>query len=113
MLPTRLEIHNFLAYRAPEPIVFAGIGLGVPDRAQRRRQVVALWMPSPGRYGAGRGPRRDEELIHLGQNEMRVSIDFEQEGIHYRVVRRRARAGTRQPRRARPDGLGHTQTPRG
>ena len=27
MLPTRLEIHNFLAYRAPEPIVFAGIEL--------------------------------------------------------------------------------------
>ena len=92
MLPTRLEIHNFLAYRAPEPIVFAGIGLacltgrnGVGKSSLLDAITWALW-------GRAR-TRREEELIHLGQNEMRVSIDFEQEGIRYRVVRRRARAG--------------------
>lgn len=92
MLPTRLEIHNFLAYRAPEPIVFAGIELacltgqnGVGKSSILDAITWALW-------GKARA-KRDEDLIHLGQNDMSVSIDFEQEGLRYRVIRRRARAG--------------------
>ncbi|MDE2749631.1 MAG: SMC family ATPase [Chloroflexota bacterium] len=92
MLPTRLELRNFLAYRAPAPIVFDGIelacltgGNGVGKSSILDAITWALW----GRARA----KRDEELIHLGQNEMQVEIDFEQEGLRYRVIRRRSRAG--------------------
>ena len=33
--------------------------------------------------------RSDDDLIHLGQNEMQVSLDFEQDGLLYRVIRKR------------------------
>ena len=92
MLPTRLEMRNFLAYRAPAPIVFEGIELacltgqnGVGKSSILDAITWALW-------GTARA-KRDEELIHLGQAEMQVQLDFEQDGIRYRVIRRRARAG--------------------
>ena len=92
MLPTRLELRNFLAYRAPEPIVFSGIelacltgGNGVGKSSLLDAITWALW-------GKARA-RRDEDLIHLGQNELSVQLDFEQEGLRYRIVRKRARAG--------------------
>ena len=92
MLPTRLEMRNFLAYRAPEPIPLAGIELaclsgrnGVGKSSILDAITWALW-------GKARA-RRDEELIHLGQSDMLVSLDFEQEGLRYRVTRRRSRAG--------------------
>ena len=92
MIPKRLELRNFLAYRAPEPIVFEGIELacltgrnGVGKSSILDAITWALW-------GQARA-KRDESLIHLGQNEMSVQLDFEQEGLRYRVLRRRARAG--------------------
>ena len=92
MIPTRLEMQNFLAYRAPEPIAFEGIELacltgqnGVGKSSILDAITWALW-------GKARA-KRDDDLIHLGQKEAQVSLDFEQEGIRYRVVRRRALAG--------------------
>ena len=92
MIPTRLELRNFLAYRAPEPIVFSGIDLacltganGVGKSSLLDALTWALW-------GKARA-RRDEDLIHLGQNDMHVALDFEQDGLRYRVQRRRSRAG--------------------
>ena len=92
MIPTRLELRNFLAYRAPEPIVFHGIELaclagqnGVGKSALLDAITWALW-------GKARA-KRDDDLIHLGQKEMQVSLDFLQAGIRYRVQRRRALTG--------------------
>ncbi len=92
MLPTRLELRNFLAYRAPDPIVFTGIelacltgGNGVGKSSLLDAITWALW-------GKARA-RRDEDLIHLDQNDMSVQFDFEQEGLRYRVLRKRSRAG--------------------
>ena len=93
MLPLRLELRNFLAYRAPEPIKFDGVELacltgrnGVGKSALLDAMTWALW----GRARA----RRDEDLIHLGRGDMHVALDFEQEGLRYRVQRRRSRSGT-------------------
>lgn len=93
MLPLQIELRNFLAYRAPPPISFAGIGLacltgrnGVGKSSLLDAMTWALW----GRARA----RRDEDLIHLGQADMSVALDFEQEGLRYRVQRRRSRTGT-------------------
>ncbi len=92
MLPKRLELRNFLAYRAPEPIIFEGVELacltgqnGVGKSSILDAITWALW-------GKARA-KRDEDLIHLGQDEMQAQLDFEQEGARYRVNRRRSRAG--------------------
>jgi len=92
VIPKRLELSNFLAYRAPEPISFDGIDLacisgnnGVGKSSLLDAITWALW-------GKARA-RREDDLIHQGQREMRVSLDFEQDGLRYRVLRRRARAG--------------------
>ena len=92
MLPTRLELRNFLAYRAPEPILFAGIELACLTGANGVGKSSILDAITWALWGRARA-RRDEELIHLGQIDMQVSIDFEQEGLRYRVIRRRSRAG--------------------
>ncbi|MCY4146881.1 MAG: SMC family ATPase [Chloroflexi bacterium] len=93
MLPLQIELRNFLAYRAPPPISFVGIGLacltgrnGVGKSSLLDAITWALW----GRARA----RRDEDLIHLGQADMSVALDFEQEGLRYRVQRRRSRTGS-------------------
>ena len=85
-------MRNFLAYRAPDPIVFTGIelacltgGNGVGKSSLLDAITWALW-------GKARA-RRDEDLIHLEQNDMSVQLDFEQEGLRYRVLRKRSRAG--------------------
>lgn len=90
MLPTRLEIKNFLAYNSPDALVFDGIHLACltgPNGAGKSSLLDAItWVL----WGKARA-RRDEELVHLGQNDMYVQLDFEQEGLYYRVVRRRTR----------------------
>lgn len=93
MIPVRLELHNFLPYRAPDPIYFEGIHLAalIGQNGAGKSSILdavtwALW----GRARA----RRDDDLVHLGQQEMYVQLDFQQEGTTYRVLRRR-RTGKR------------------
>ncbi len=92
MIPTRLELRNFLAYRAPEPIVFDGIELACLTGANGVGKSSLLDAITWALWGKARA-RRDDDLIHLGQNDMQVSIDFAQDGLRYRVLRRRSRAG--------------------
>ncbi|MCY4020722.1 MAG: SMC family ATPase [Chloroflexi bacterium] len=122
MIPKRLELSNFLAYRAPKPISFDGIDLacisgnnGVGKSSLLDAITWALW-------GKARA-RREDDLIHQGQREMQVSLDFEQDGIRYRVLRRRARTGRgrrgtldllvwgadESPRRINAEGIRRTQ----
>lgn len=90
MLPLRLEIKNFLAYRSPEPIIFDGIHLACITGANGAGKSSLLDAITWALWGKARA-RRDEELVHMGQNDMYVQLDFEQEGTVYRVVRRRTR----------------------
>lgn len=92
MIPIRLELHNFLPYRAPDPIVFDGIALACltgQNGAGKSSLLDAItWVL----WGKARA-KRDDELIHLGQSDMHIQLDFEQEGTVYRVLRRRTRRG--------------------
>ncbi|MBK8020138.1 MAG: SMC family ATPase [Chloroflexi bacterium] len=93
MLPIRLEIKNFLAYRSPEPLYFEGIHLAClsgPNGAGKSTLLDAITWALWGKARA----RRDEELIHQGQNDMYVLLQFEQAGVMYEVVRTRARTRT-------------------
>jgi exonuclease SbcC len=92
MLPTRLEIKNFLAYRSPDALIFEGIHLACltgPNGAGKSSLLDAITWALWGKARA----KRDEELVHLGQNDMSVQLDFEQGGFQYRVLRRRTRKG--------------------
>lgn len=93
MLPLRLEIKNFLAYRSPEPLRFEGIHLACLTGANGAGKSSLLDAITWALWGKSRA-HRDEELIHQGQNDMQVQLDFEQEGVLYRVVRRRTRKGS-------------------
>lgn len=88
MIPIRLELENFLCYRNPAPLDFSGIHIAclAGDNGAGKSSLLdaitwALW----GRARA----RRDDELIHLGQDEMQVEFTFDLEGTRYRVLRQR------------------------
>jgi exonuclease SbcC len=90
MLPIRLELKNFLPYGSPDPLRFEGIHLACltgPNGAGKSSLLDAItWVL----WGHARS-RHDEDLIHQGKEDMYVQLDFEQEGLIYRVVRRRSR----------------------
>ncbi len=91
MLPIRLEIKNFLAYRSPEPLRFDGIHLACLTGANGAGKSSLLDAITWALWGKARA-RRDEELVHLGQSDMYVLLEFEQEGLRYQVIRRRSRS---------------------
>src|SRR3990172_10839951 len=90
MIPVRLELQNFLAYHNPAPIELGGLHvacLAGPNGAGKSSLLDAMTWALWGRARA----RRDDDLMHLGQNDMYVQLDFEQENVVYRVLRRRTR----------------------
>ncbi len=89
MLPLRLEIRNFLAYRAPDPLVFDGIRLACLTGANGAGKSSLLDAITWALWGEARA--NADDLIHQGQSEMRVALKFEQDGLIYEVVRRRGR----------------------
>lgn len=88
MLPIKLEMKNFLPYRQPEPILFEGIHLACLTGANGAGKSSVLDAITYALWGEARS-KRDDDLIHLGESEMSVSLDFEQEGNIYRVHRQR------------------------
>ncbi len=90
MIPVRLEMKNFLPYRSPDPLRFEGIHLACLTGANGAGKSSLLDAITWALWGKARA-KRDEDLVHLGQGDMYVQLDFEQEGAVYRVLRRRAR----------------------
>jgi exonuclease SbcC len=91
MIPLRLELTNFLAYRNPAPLDFTGLHVAVltgENGAGKSSLLDALtWVL----WGKARA-RRDDELVHQGQSEMSVTFTFALGADVYRV-RRAKRAG--------------------
>ncbi|MDZ4765344.1 MAG: SMC family ATPase [Chloroflexota bacterium] len=90
MLPLRLEIRNFIAYRSPDVLVFDGIHLACLTGANGAGKSSLLDAITWALWGEAR-TRSDDELIHQGQTEMHVILKFEQDGTTYEVARRRQR----------------------
>ena len=102
MLPTRLELRNFLAYRQPDPLLFEGIHLACltgPNGAGKSSLLDAITWALWGRARV----RSDDDLIYQGQQEMVVQLDFEQADSLYRVVRKRQRGKTAKTGRSQLD----------
>lgn len=92
MIPLRLHLKNFLPYRSPDPILFDGIHLACLTGHNGAGKSSLLDAITWALWGKSRAAtRRDDELIHQGQVDMSVQLDFEQEAIIYRVYRRRSR----------------------
>lgn len=92
MIPIRLQLRNFLAYREIEPLDFTGIHVallagenGAGKSSLLEAMTWALW-------GRAR-TRRDDDLIHLGQSEMEVEFTFGLGSEIYRVLRKRDASG--------------------
>ena len=91
MIPLKLELQNFLPYKEPDALDFSGLHVAclAGDNGAGKSSLLdamtwALW----GRARA----KTDEELIHQGATEMRVSLTFELRGQVYQVIRQK-RAG--------------------
>lgn len=86
MIPLKLELKNFLAYRDPAPLDLTGIHLAAligPNGAGKTSLLDAMTWAI---WGKARG-KRDEDLIHQGQSEMRVTLTFELSRQVYRIMR--------------------------
>jgi DNA repair protein SbcC/Rad50 len=90
MIPIRLEMRNFLPYRVHDPLKFEGIHLACLTGSNGAGKSSILDAITWALWGSARA-KRDEDLIHQGQDDMHVQLDFEQEGILYRIIRRRSR----------------------
>ena len=93
MIPIELKLRNFMSYRSEE-LNFRGIRLAclAGDNGHGKSALLdaitwALW-------GRAR-TNSDDSLIHLGESEMEVSLEFEMDKNIYRVVRRRESKGRR------------------
>lgn len=86
MIPLRLELTNFLAYRNPAPLDFTGIHVAVltgENGAGKSSLLDAITWAVWGRARA----KTDAELVHQGQSEMRVEFTFALGDQTYRVLR--------------------------
>ena len=86
MIPLRLELINFLAYRNPAPLDFTGIHVAVltgDNGAGKSSLLDAITWAVWGRARA----KTDTELVHQGQSEMRVEFTFALGDQTYRVLR--------------------------
>ncbi len=88
MIPVELRLHNFLAYKDPDPLRLDGIHIAClagPNGAGKSSILDAItWCV----WGKARSNSADE-LIHQGQDEMQVSLVFDQAGARYRIIRQR------------------------
>ncbi len=88
MIPVRLSLKNFMCYRDNvPPLSFDGIHVAClcGDNGNGKSAIFdamtwALW-------GKSRA-KSDDDLVHLGQSEMEVEIEFVSGGQRYRVIRK-------------------------
>lgn len=92
MIPVRLELKNFMSYgENVMPLEFTGMHLAClsGDNGHGKSAILdaitwALW---------GEARASGDELIRLGTDEMRVTLDFEVGGDLYRVIRGKSKRG--------------------
>ena len=93
MVPLKLSLRNFMAYRRLDPpLDFTGIHvacLSGPNGAGKSALLDAITWALWGQARA----RSDDDLVTLGEQEMEVELEFVQGEEHYRVLRKRTRPG--------------------
>ena len=92
MLPVSLKLRNFLSYREEAPVLrLDDVHLACLCGANGHGKTALLDAITWALWGEARGSRH-EQLIHQGQQEMSVELEFDSGGQRYLVVRRYSRA---------------------
>jgi exonuclease SbcC len=88
VIPTEIEVENFLAYRSPGTLRLEGIHIAClsgPNGAGKSSLLDAITWAL---WGKARSNSPDE-LVHQGARNMQVRLAFEQGGGRYQVIRQR------------------------
>lgn len=97
MVPLKLMLSNFMSYKTTEELDFTGIHVaclsgnnGHGKSALLDAMTWALWGWARGhRYG--QGGNSADELIHQGQTDMEVALEFLADGTKYRILRKHSK----------------------
>jgi exonuclease SbcC len=89
MIPVKLELHNFLAYRDPDPLNLEGIHVACISGENGAGKSSLLDAITWALWGKARSPSADD-LIYQNQRETRVALEFEMAGTRYLVIRQRS-----------------------
>lgn len=94
MIPIKLELYNFMAYRNSDPLDLSGLHVVCLTGENGAGKSTLLDAITWALWGEARA-RRDEELITQGESEMRVTLTFSEGQSLYQVTRTRkaGRAG--------------------
>lgn len=90
MIPLKLTLHNFLSYRQPPPLDFAGLHIACLCGANGHGKSALLDGITWALWGQARGSLQDE-VIAAGADECRVELEFAARNQRYRVTRLRRR----------------------
>jgi DNA repair protein SbcC/Rad50 len=88
MIPVRLEMHNFLAYRDPAPLSLEGIHVACISGENGSGKSSLLDAITWALWGRARSASADD-LIYQNQKDARVTLDFQMGDALYRVMRQR------------------------
>ena len=102
MIPLKLYMRNFMCYRE-QTLDLRGIHLACLTGRNGHGKSAILDAITWALWGHSRvGARRDDELVHIGQDEMEVEFEFHllagrssDSSVRYRVIRKRTKSGTR------------------
>lgn len=93
MRPINLELQNFMSYGPdPQALNFNGLHLACLTGENGHGKSALIDAITWALWGKARA-RRDDELIHLGQEQMRVALDFMLGDRQYRIIRQRDSSG--------------------
>jgi exonuclease SbcC len=92
MLITKIELQNFLAYKSSVSVDLTGIGLACLSGVNGAGKSSLLDAITWALWGRARG-KGDDDLIHKGQKEMTVCVEFIQGEARFRVERQRKFGG--------------------
>ncbi len=99
MVPLRLRLSNFLCYRdGCPPLDLSGIGMACLTGENGHGKSALLDAITWAVWGKAR-TGSDDELIHLGQVDMEVELEFRVGAVPYRVLRKRRKGTARAPGR--------------
>jgi len=89
MIPVKLELHNFLAYRDPDPLNLEGIHVACISGENGAGKSSLLDAITWALWGKARSASADD-LIYQNLRETRVGLEFEMTGTRYLVIRQRS-----------------------
>ena len=92
MIPRKLYLRNFMSYHEPVEVDFRGIHLACLSGDNGNGKSALLDSITWALWGKAR-TRSDDDLIHMGETEMEVALEFEINRRLYKVVRRREKRG--------------------